>query len=150
MRASGRSEAVWACERGVFVNAGGLHSNISSGLGLALGFFFSFLLLFIWVLRFFQKTLCYLCGFFDCSVFLLVIYIGFLVVFCFLMVIVVIYMGFNLFHRNRFYLCVFFVFFVFVLCIYMGFEFFFSTNDFNNSSQQIIATNQMLAADLSR
>ena len=30
VRASGRGEAVWACERGVFVNAGGLHSNISS------------------------------------------------------------------------------------------------------------------------
>ena len=29
VRASGRGEAVWACERGVFVNAGGLHSNIS-------------------------------------------------------------------------------------------------------------------------
>ena len=30
MRASGRGEAVWACEGGVIVNAGGLHSNISS------------------------------------------------------------------------------------------------------------------------
>jgi len=100
--------------------------------------------------QFFSKTLCYLCVCFGFSVFLLIIYMVFLTTCCFLMVIVVIYMGFNLFHRNRFYLCVFFVFFVFVLCIYMGFEFFFSTNDFNNSSQQIIATNQMLAADLSR
>ena len=29
VRASGRGEAVWACEGGVIVNAGGLHSNIS-------------------------------------------------------------------------------------------------------------------------
>ena len=36
VRASGRGEAVWACERGVILNAGGLHSNISSGRGLAL------------------------------------------------------------------------------------------------------------------
>ena len=28
---------MWACERGVFVNAGGLHSNISFGL-VSLGF----------------------------------------------------------------------------------------------------------------
>ena len=41
VRASGRGEAVWACERGVFVNAGGLHSNISSGL-VSLGFAFRF------------------------------------------------------------------------------------------------------------
>ena len=38
VRASGRGEAVWACERGVFLNAGGLGSNISSGCGLLLGF----------------------------------------------------------------------------------------------------------------
>ena len=44
VRASGRGEAVWACERGVFVNPGGLRSNISSGLGFALGLSFSFLL----------------------------------------------------------------------------------------------------------
>ena len=48
VQASGRGEAVWACERGVFVNAGGLHSNISSGRGFLLGFGFSFLLLFTW------------------------------------------------------------------------------------------------------
>ena len=88
---------MWACERGVFVNAGGLHSNISSGLGLVLGFVFSFLSLFTWVLRFFQKNLCYLCGFFCVSPFLLIIYIGFLMVSYFLMVIVVIDMGFKLF-----------------------------------------------------
>ena len=47
VRASGRGEAVWACEKGVFVNAGGLHSNISSGRGCGFDFAFSFLLLFM-------------------------------------------------------------------------------------------------------
>ena len=65
VRASGRGEAVWACERGVFVNAGGLHSNISSGRGFALGFVFSFLLLFTWVLSFFRTDCCYAHGLFD-------------------------------------------------------------------------------------
>ena len=37
VRASGRGEAVWACEMGVFVNAGGLHSNISFSCSLAWG-----------------------------------------------------------------------------------------------------------------
>ena len=44
VRASGRGEAVWACERGVFVNAGGLRSNISFRPGVGLGF-----LLFVFV-----------------------------------------------------------------------------------------------------
>ena len=38
VRASGRGEAVWACERGVFLNAGGLGSNISFRLWFVLGF----------------------------------------------------------------------------------------------------------------
>ena len=33
MRASGRGEAVWACERGVFVNAGPQNGEMSSGPG---------------------------------------------------------------------------------------------------------------------
>ena len=72
VRASGRGEAVWACERGVFLNAGGLGSNISSGLGFALGFAFSFLLLFSWVLRFFRTDCCYVHGLFDLFLFLMV------------------------------------------------------------------------------
>ena len=56
VRPSGRGEAEWACERGVFVNAGGLHSNISSGLGWAFSF-----LLFVFVaiymgFKFFSKN----------------------------------------------------------------------------------------------
>ena len=47
---------------------------------------------------------------------------GFLMVFVFLVVIVVIYMGFKFFHRNRGYLCGCFVFFVFLLCICIGFK----------------------------
>ena len=72
VRASGRGEAVWACERGVFVNAGGLRSNISSGLGFGLGLGFSFLLLFTWVLRFLSTDRCYVHGFFDLFLFSMV------------------------------------------------------------------------------
>ena len=72
VRASGRGEAVWACERGVFVNAGGLRSNISSGRGFVFGFFFSFLLLFTWVLRFFRTDCCYVHGLFDLFLFSMV------------------------------------------------------------------------------
>ena len=61
VRASGRGEAVWACERGVFVNAGGLHSNIS---GSGRGFSFCVLLLFTWVLTFFRTDCCYAHGLF--------------------------------------------------------------------------------------
>ena len=72
VRASGRGEAVWACERGVFLNAGGLGSNISSGCGFFLGFAFSFLLLFTWVLMFFRTDCCYVHGLFDLFLFLMV------------------------------------------------------------------------------
>ena len=67
VRASGRGEAVWACERGVFVNAGGLHSNIScSGRGCV----FSFLLLCSWVFWFFRTDCWYAHWLFDLFLFL--------------------------------------------------------------------------------
>ena len=73
VRASGRGEAVWACERGGFVNAGGLHSNISSssvsGRGCLFGVFF---MLCSWVLTFFGTDCCYAHGFFDFFLFLMV------------------------------------------------------------------------------
>ena len=47
VRASGRGEAVWACERGVFLNAGGLLSNISSGRGFGLASAWFLLLRFV-------------------------------------------------------------------------------------------------------
>ena len=47
VRASGRGEAVWACERGVILNAGGLRSNISSGRGLGLASAWFLLLRFV-------------------------------------------------------------------------------------------------------
>ena len=53
VRASGRGEAVWACERGVFLNAGGLGSNISFRPGFCLGFsFFVFVAIYIGFKRF--------------------------------------------------------------------------------------------------
>ena len=80
MRASGRGEAVWACERGVFVNAGGLHSNISCSSSCAVAFVF--LLVICMVLSVFHGIYCYVC-FFLCV--LLVIYMvfqGFFVFYC--------------------------------------------------------------------
>ncbi len=73
VRASGRGEAVWACERGVIVNAGGLHSNISSSSSPAPAVLcsFAFLLLCSWVLRLFETFGCYAHGFFDLVSFLL-------------------------------------------------------------------------------
>ena len=78
VRASGRGEAVWACERGVFVNAGGLHSNISSsgrGFGpsvfnaMRMGFknFLARIAAMCMVFLIFLRFRCYTHGFFDCS-----------------------------------------------------------------------------------
>ena len=63
VRASGRGEAVWACERGVFVNAGGLHSNISSSPAVVVSF--AFFMLCSLVLRLFGTDCCYAHGLFD-------------------------------------------------------------------------------------
>ena len=56
---------MWACERGVFVNAGGLHSNSSFSGG---GCSFSFLLLIVF-LEFFARIAAMLMGFLILSCF---------------------------------------------------------------------------------
>jgi hypothetical protein len=76
VRASGRGEAVWACEWGVIVNDGGLHSNIScSGRAVVFCVFVAMLVGFktfwdFWVLRslvflIWFRFCCYAHGFFD-------------------------------------------------------------------------------------
>ena len=75
VRASGRGEAVWACERGVILNAGGLLSNIFSGRGLALACPWFLLLRFVaiyMVLSPFRTDCCYAHGLFDLFLFLMV------------------------------------------------------------------------------
>ena len=69
VRASGRGEAVWACERGVFGNAGPQNGEMSSGRGLCPP---AFLMLCSWVLRFFGTDCCYSHGLFDLFSFLMV------------------------------------------------------------------------------
>ena len=61
---------MWACEWGVIVNVGGLHSNISCS-SPAVQWSFAFLLLCSWVLRLFGTFGCYAHGFFDLVSFLL-------------------------------------------------------------------------------
>ena len=68
VRASGRGEAVWACERAVLPNAGAQDGKKSSGAGAP----FAFLLLFTWVLRLFRTDCCYVLGLFDLLLFLMV------------------------------------------------------------------------------
>jgi hypothetical protein len=69
VRASGRCEAVWAFERGMFVNAGPRHGEKSdSGPAVAL----AFLMLYARFFGFVHINRCYLCGFFGgCFVFLM-------------------------------------------------------------------------------
>ena len=72
VRASGRGEAVWACEGAMFSNAGAQNGKMFSGgggSGSAVGF--SFLVLCSWVLRLFETFACYAHGFFDLVSFLL-------------------------------------------------------------------------------
>ena len=71
VRASGRGEAVWACERGVFVNAGGLHSNISSGLVCPWVSLFVFVAM-LMGFNVFRTDCCYAHGLFDLFLFLMV------------------------------------------------------------------------------
>ena len=100
------------CERvsEVLLNAGGPNGNKpDSGRGFWLLFF---LLLFTWVLSFFPKPpLLFMCFLFFC--FFVGYLHGFLMVFGFLMVIVVIYMGFKFFSIE---IVVIYVVFLFSLC----------------------------------
>ena len=69
VRASGRGEAVWACERGVFVNAG---VSILTFPPPAAVVAFAFLSLCSWVSRLFGTDCCYAHGLFDVFLFLMV------------------------------------------------------------------------------
>ena len=71
VRASGRGEAVWACEGAIFPNAGAQNGKMFSGGGSGSGFVFSFLLLCSWVFWLFEPFRCYAHGFFDWFSFLL-------------------------------------------------------------------------------
>ena len=65
VRASGRGEAVWACERAVCSNAGAQNGKMCCGGGSGSAVVFSFLLLCPWVFWLFETFTCYVHGFFD-------------------------------------------------------------------------------------
>ena len=88
---------LWACERGVFVNARGLHSNISSGRGLGFGFrFFVSVAIYVGFKFVSKKHIAIYVEFFCFSVFCLLL--TYFLMFLFLIAIVVIYMGLKFFH----------------------------------------------------
>ena len=72
VRASGRGEAVWACEGAMFPNAGAQNGKMSSGGGSGSDLPFSFLLLCSCFFLLFEPFRCYAHGFFDHIVSLLV------------------------------------------------------------------------------